>query len=79
MFLQLVSLAGAGLILAAYAFNQAGRLGPSDVAYTAMNLIGASLLTWVAVVDRRIGFIVLEGSWAVLSLLPLVRRHKRPA
>jgi hypothetical protein len=77
VFYQLVSLAGAVLILLAYALNQGGRLGPSDTAYMLMNLVGASLLAWVAVIDRRAGFILLEGAWAVLSLLPLLRRGRR--
>lgn len=78
MFLQLVSLAGAVLILLAYGLSQTGRLGPHDSAYMVMNLVGAALLTWVAVVDRRAGFIVLEGTWAILSLVPLVRGRRRP-
>lgn len=76
MFYQVVSLAGAVLILLAYALNQGGRLGPSDTGYMLMNLVGASLLAWVAVIDRRAGFILLEGAWAVLSLLPLLRRGR---
>jgi hypothetical protein len=79
LLLQLVSLAGAALILAAYALSQAGRVGPSHAAYMAMNFLGAALLTWVAVADRRIGFIILEGAWAVLSLVPLVRGRRRAA
>ncbi len=71
MLHQVVSVVGALLILAAYALSQAGRLRPSDVSYAVLNFVGAGLLTWVAVVDRRAGFILLEGSWALLSLLPL--------
>lgn len=74
MFYQIVSLLGAVLILAAYGLNQAGRLLPAHAVYNLMNLVGASLLAWVAVVDRRAGFVVVEGAWALMSLLPLVRR-----
>ena len=73
MIHQLLSVAGAFLILAAYAANQRGRLGPTDRGYNLMNLAGSLLLLWVAVVDWRWGFMVLEGAWAVLSFVPLVR------
>jgi hypothetical protein len=63
----------------AYALAQTDRLRPTDVAYGLMNFLGASLLTWVAVVDRRAGFILLESVWAVLSLLPLIRRRRHLA
>lgn len=73
MIHQISSLVGAFLILAAYAANQRGRLGPADRGYNLMNLAGSLLLLWVAVVDWRWGFIVLEGTWAGLSIIPLVR------
>ncbi|HEU4629134.1 MAG TPA: hypothetical protein VFS08_05290 [Gemmatimonadaceae bacterium] len=72
MLEQLVSVAGALMILAAYAAYQRGRLGREDVSYNLLNVVGSGLLTWVAVVDRRWGFIMLEGIWALLSVPPLV-------
>lgn len=75
MFYQAVSLLGALLILLAYGLNQTGRLRPGNVWYGIMNLVGSLLLAWVAVVDRRAGFILLEGAWAFLSLIPLVKRR----
>ena len=75
MFYQVVSLVGAFLILAAYGLNQRGRLTPEHATYSVMNLMGAALLCWVALVDRRAGFVVLEGAWGLMSLLPLVRRR----
>jgi len=74
VFYQIVSLAGAFLILLAYGLNQRGRLTPDHAAYSVINLLGALLLLWVAVVDRRAGFILVEAAWAVMSVVPLVRR-----
>jgi drug/metabolite transporter (DMT)-like permease len=65
---QLVSLAGAAMVLAAYLALQRGWMRREDRAYNALNLLGSVLLTYVAVKDRRAGFIVLEGAWALLSL-----------
>lgn len=77
MNLQIVSIVGAGLILAAYGANLRSWLGPSDRLYSLMNLVGASLLTCVAAGDQRIGFIVLEGVWALVWIPPLLRPPPR--
>lgn len=79
MFHQILSLTGAALILAAYIANQRGRLGPTQPAYSLMNLAGSLLLLWVAVVDWRWGFMVLEASWALVSIPPLLRRSSPAA
>lgn len=78
MLYQLVSLAGAALILAAYVAYQRGWMGREQRLYNALNFVGSALLAWVAVVDRRWGFILLEGAWALLSL-PALIRPPRPA
>lgn len=73
MFHQILSLVGAALILGAYAANQRGWTGPGSPGYNGANLLGALLLLWVAAVDRRIGFIVLEVAWAAVTVPPLWR------
>lgn len=78
MLHQIISLTGALLILGAYVANQRGWLGPADLGYNLTNLVGALLLLWVALVDWRWGFILLEAVWAAASLPPLLRRP-RPA
>ena len=75
---QLVSLAGAALILAAYVALQRGRLPRESRAYNALNFFGSVLLTYAAVRNWNLGFIILEASWAVLSL-PGTIRAKAPA
>ncbi len=74
MLLQFISLLGAFLILIAYIALQMGRMQATDRSFSLLNFLGSALLTWVAVVDWRIGFIFLELAWALISLRGLFRR-----
>lgn len=74
---QGISLAGATMILFAYAAHQAGRLDRNGVPYLALNLIGSAILTVFAVQARQAGLIALEGAWAIVSLVPLIGKILR--
>lgn len=78
VLIQIVNIAGAFLILGAYAANQRGWIGPPDRSYNLMNVVGALLLLWVAIVDVRWGFIILEAVWAAVSVPRLIRPPERP-
>lgn len=70
---QALSLAGAVLILMAYAGSQFGRLAPETRQYQLLNFLGAGALFVTAVAARQYGFILLEGSWTILSLMGLIK------
>jgi hypothetical protein len=75
---QAISLAGAAMILAAFAAQQAGRMKSADASYLALNFVGSAILAYFAVQARNLGLIALEGSWAVISLGSLARALLRP-
>jgi hypothetical protein len=66
--LQLISVMGALAILGAYAVSQWGLADTSKPSYQVANFLGSAVLTVVAVIDRQLGFIQLEGAWALVSL-----------
>ena len=75
MLYQLSAGVGAVLVLAGYFALQRGWLASDDRVYSALNFFGAGLLTWVAIADRRWGFILVEGMWALLSVPGMLRRR----
>jgi hypothetical protein len=70
---QLLSIAGAIVILTAYGAQQLGRLNNESVVYQIMNLLGGFFLCMAAVIVRQYGFILLEGAWTLISAAGLWR------
>ena len=73
MLYQIISLAGAAMILGAYAAMQVGKLATGTRMYQFLNLAGGACLCIVAVAAKQLGFIVLEGTWTVASAYGLWR------
>ena len=74
---DLVEIGGSLLILAAFVAAQLGRLSPRSVRYLVLNLAGSSVLAVIALLHSSWGFLLLEGSWAVVSGSALLARVRR--
>lgn len=77
--LQVISVLGALLILLPFAAAQFGRMTPASLAYQALNLLGSATLAAIALHDRQYGFLLLEGTWATVSLWGLLKVLRRDA
>jgi hypothetical protein len=64
---QLPQILGAILILTAFAASQLDRMSPHSRVYLLLNLIGAGVLTGVALDERDWGFFLLEAVWTLVS------------
>ncbi|TCC05790.1 CBU_0592 family membrane protein [Kribbella soli] len=75
--IDVVEIVGALTVLAAFAAAQAGKLQQRTITYQLLNLIGSGVLATIAAVQLSWGFLLLEGSWAVISLLGLLNLLRR--
>jgi hypothetical protein len=74
---QLVQIVGAILILTAYAGAQFGRLDQRSISYLVLNLVGSAILAVLAALDGQLGFLLLEGVWAVVSAWSLAQELRK--
>lgn len=66
---------GVALILVAYFLNIRKILDAQSTPFLLMNAIGASIACWSSWLLGSIPFIILEGTWAMVSLVALVRKR----
>lgn len=73
MIEQIIQLAGALLILAGFAGSQLGWFDARSLQSLVLNAVGSGTLAIIAILGREWGFILLESSWALISLAGLIR------
>lgn len=63
-------------ILLAYILNISGKLSKNNLAFILLNMFGASMACLASVLMKYLPFIVLEGVWALVSLISLINYKK---
>ena len=70
---EIIGSAGVFLLLAAYFMNLYGMLGHGSRTYQSMNAFGAGLAAYASYLIGFVPFVVLEGTWMIVSLVALAR------
>ena len=70
---DIIASVGVFLLLVAYFMNQFGMLDHGSRTYQGLNALGAGLAAYAAYVIEFLPFVVLEGTWMVVSMAALVR------
>ena len=70
---DIVGVIGVAMILVAYAGAALGRLDVKGALSLSAHFVGASLILLSLMVDGTLSALLMEGSWALVSLAGLVR------
>ncbi|MCX6247873.1 MAG: hypothetical protein NTW10_09080 [Bacteroidetes bacterium] len=70
---DLIGFTGVFLLLVAFFLNLTGVLRLNSPLYLFLNLAGSGLACFASILLQYLPFIILEGIWAVVSLVALIR------
>lgn len=70
---DILGFVGVTLLLGAYLLQLRGRLSAEGSTYTSLNAVGAGLACGSAWLSHNWPFVILEGVWAIISAVALVR------
>ena len=68
---------GVALLLIAFLLNLAKRLAQDSWPYLLLNVVGAALAAYSSYLISFIPFVVLEGTWTLVTAIAVVRKAAR--
>jgi hypothetical protein len=71
---QMIQIAGALLLLTAFAGTQFRFFDARAYSNLILNFTGSSILAILAALDQQWGFLLLEGVWSLVSLWGLIAK-----
>ncbi len=71
-----IGVIGVGLILMAYFLNTARYIPNNGKLYFVMNIIGAALACYASFLIDYFPFVILEGTWTLVSIYGLMKAMK---
>jgi hypothetical protein len=63
---------GVSILLIAFFLNLSNKLHKDSLSYILMNIIGAGIACFASVMIHYLPFVVLEGSWTIVSVYALI-------
>jgi hypothetical protein len=76
---QALSFTAAMMILVAYAGQQMKWMDPKSLLYNVLNIVGSGILCYIAFFPFKLGFVVLEGVWVLISIYAIFRNRREQA
>lgn len=74
--IDLVGIIGVAIIVVAYLMLQLEKLRSTDLVYSVMNALGASLIVASLIVDFNLSALLMEVFWVLISFIG-IGRHLR--
>lgn len=75
---DIIGAIGVGIILLAYFLNIFSLIKKDGSLYFILNIIGASIACFASYLIDYVPFIILEATWAIVSVFGLIRSIKKP-
>jgi hypothetical protein len=72
---DLIGSAGVFLLLLAFLLNLLRKIPATGYPYILMNFAGAFLAAYASYLLRFWPFVILEGTWSLVSLVKLIRKN----
>ncbi len=73
---DIIGTIGVALILLAYFLNTAKLLPPDGRIFYVLNIIGAALACYASYLIGYLPFVILEGTWTLVSIYGLMKAMK---
>jgi hypothetical protein len=71
-----IGFAGVAILLLAFLLNLLKKISSNSLPYIFMNIMGAGLACLASWLIHYIPFVILEGTWTIVSLIALVGYFK---